>query len=432
MKFAAQFLALTATIVISFESAASLPANVYSYDGNAWKDQDGFEDLKPFSKIVGDASVVGLGEGIHTSGGYYEAKTRLIRYLVERRGFRVLAMETPRLQAAPAAKYIARCEGDPTDAVRSIFPVFSSTSVLRLFKWLCQFNQSHPNDPVQFLGFDVQEAALQMEDIQSRLEQLNLTKSNEFIRSLKLCNGAGQANSPGPWAPITAANKASCQAAIDTIISELKAQNLFSVDLELSLRGLRAFEEQFYFVTANPPDYVNSFAPRDQAMAETFLSMRKVSFSKQKSIVWAHNVHLQRAGDRINSPDLGSVKAVDFGEILSSTLGKYFRSIGLISYKTSTNWPEDYSVASCKDLPPPIAKKSAEVMLKRLDLPYLLVDLGAMKTGQNPFFAPDGKYQYGPNKNVIPGKIVEQFDGLVYLETSPAMDSVVFGSCARH
>ena len=38
-----------------------------------------YADLAPFAQIVGDATVVGLGESTHTSGGYYQAKARIIR-----------------------------------------------------------------------------------------------------------------------------------------------------------------------------------------------------------------------------------------------------------------------------------------------------------------------------------------------------------------
>src|SRR6187399_1486940 len=48
-------------------------------------------DLEPLRALVGRATMVGLGESVHTSGGYYETKHRLFRYMVEKLGFRVLA-----------------------------------------------------------------------------------------------------------------------------------------------------------------------------------------------------------------------------------------------------------------------------------------------------------------------------------------------------
>ena len=53
------------------------------------------DDLEPLRQVIGNASVVGLGETIHTSGGYYRMKHRAFRFLVERMGFRVFAFESP-------------------------------------------------------------------------------------------------------------------------------------------------------------------------------------------------------------------------------------------------------------------------------------------------------------------------------------------------
>lgn len=52
-------------------------------------------DLAPLEEILDRARFVGLGESVHTSGGYYRAKFRLFRYLVEVLGFRAFAIESP-------------------------------------------------------------------------------------------------------------------------------------------------------------------------------------------------------------------------------------------------------------------------------------------------------------------------------------------------
>jgi erythromycin esterase-like protein len=46
--------------------------------------------------LVGDARYIGIGESVHTSGGFYAMKRRLIEDLIANQGLRVLAMETPR------------------------------------------------------------------------------------------------------------------------------------------------------------------------------------------------------------------------------------------------------------------------------------------------------------------------------------------------
>ncbi len=51
------------------------------------------DDLLPFKQIVGDASIVGLGEATHGAHEFFTMKTRLIEYLVGTLGFTTIAME---------------------------------------------------------------------------------------------------------------------------------------------------------------------------------------------------------------------------------------------------------------------------------------------------------------------------------------------------
>ena len=57
------------------------------------------EDLAPLRRMIGKATVVGLGEAWHTSGGFYEMKHRIFRDLVENMGFRAFAIESHWLTA---------------------------------------------------------------------------------------------------------------------------------------------------------------------------------------------------------------------------------------------------------------------------------------------------------------------------------------------
>ena len=47
------------------------------------------EDLEPLGELVGDARVVGIGESAHYVREFYLLRHRLLRFLVQRRGFTV-------------------------------------------------------------------------------------------------------------------------------------------------------------------------------------------------------------------------------------------------------------------------------------------------------------------------------------------------------
>lgn len=76
------------------------------------------DDLEPLRMLIGDASVVGLGESYHTSAGFYRMKHRIFRFLVEEMGFRAFAIESLWQGAERANTYVQTCQGTPEQAIR--------------------------------------------------------------------------------------------------------------------------------------------------------------------------------------------------------------------------------------------------------------------------------------------------------------------------
>lgn len=102
-------------------------------------------------RLVGEARVVGLGEGSHGSKEIFEYKAAIIRFLVEEMGFSVLGMESP---DDPGANSIIQA-GLPDAgelAARNVFPV--TREFARLLDWMARYRQQHPERPLDLYGFD--------------------------------------------------------------------------------------------------------------------------------------------------------------------------------------------------------------------------------------------------------------------------------------
>lgn len=125
----------------------------------------GSADLRPLRSIVGTARVVGLGESAHGTHDQLALKHRVVRYLIERLGFRTLAWEDAWGAGVTVDRYITAGLGDPRQIVRDCGFNLQNEAMVDLIQWLREFNigRSH-RDQVRFVGADV----VQVRDLQFR------------------------------------------------------------------------------------------------------------------------------------------------------------------------------------------------------------------------------------------------------------------------
>lgn len=103
---------------------------------------------------VASVDVVALGESVHGSSGFLRIQTRLIRYLVEKHGFRLIVWENPTLRSLELGQWVSSCTKVKTPApIDALY--MPTTSDLALWDWVCDFNRSHPGNPIVFRGMDV-------------------------------------------------------------------------------------------------------------------------------------------------------------------------------------------------------------------------------------------------------------------------------------
>ncbi len=110
--------------------------------------------VEHIGRLVGDASLVGLGEQVHGAKEVLRLKLRVLRVLVERKGFRSLAWEDDWTLGLEIDRWVKTGEGD----IRSLIPQMSTAhhnrEVLRTLEWIRSHNKSHANDPVSFVGVE--------------------------------------------------------------------------------------------------------------------------------------------------------------------------------------------------------------------------------------------------------------------------------------
>ena len=103
---------------------------------------------------VASADVVAIGETVHGSSAFLRIQTRLIRYLVEKHGLRLIAWENPALRSLELSRWVASCTKARTPAPVAVLYMPTAADV-PLWDWICDFNLANPGNPVAFRGIDI-------------------------------------------------------------------------------------------------------------------------------------------------------------------------------------------------------------------------------------------------------------------------------------
>lgn len=103
---------------------------------------------------VAAADVIAIGESVHGSSGFLRIQARLIRYLVANHGLRLIVWENPVLRSLELARWVSACTTARTPAPVDVL-YFPTASDAALWDWVCEFNLTHPGDPIVFRGMDV-------------------------------------------------------------------------------------------------------------------------------------------------------------------------------------------------------------------------------------------------------------------------------------
>lgn len=378
------------------------------------------DDLKPLGKLIGNAPVVALGESIHTSGGFYEMKHRLFRYLVEEQGFRVFAFENPWIKADLANQYVQTCQGTPEDAVGQLLLYWQGFEVRDLLQWMCEWNQAHPKekDRVHFFGFDIQsQARPDIDALTAFLARIGVPATDPLVVSLRRCDGVVQRFYPFRQYPEERYRE--CEAALNATAALFDLQEEWieeqtsEEDLgyaRLHLVSQQAWQEQIYWYSRNNPQ--RWYEVRDAGMAYAFQAIRELRFPDEKIVIWAHNHHIAR-----HSTEYYDGYTI-MGTLLAERLGSDYVPIAMTSHEA---WV-DFSFIYCGP-DDPAGAGSVEQRLHDTGEEYLLIDLD-VPPGHTPFFTPGGVYELS-HYPMVPGR---HFDGILYLDFSRRMAPVFLPS----
>lgn len=111
-------------------------------------------DLAALTDVVGDATIVGLGQTTRAGREIMVLGHRIVRFLVERLGFRALAIQDDESVIADLDHYVLTGKGDATATLKLAWRPWQNTNTVEVVEWIRRYNIEHPDDPVRLHGLN--------------------------------------------------------------------------------------------------------------------------------------------------------------------------------------------------------------------------------------------------------------------------------------
>ncbi len=325
-------------VPIALPAAVPLPNQVEWLKTNAFPFTSldagaGDAELAPLEGLIGNARIVGLGEGTHGSSEFFRMKSRIISYLARHMGFTVFAIEASLPEAYLMNNYVLNGVGDPKALLTGMyFWTWNTQEVLDMIQWMRQFNASGQGR-IEFLGFDMQYPAVAMNNVASFVAQAD-PASMSFL-SASYATVAQVAEFVTPTADQSSGGIAAAQAVwqrlSDNRAAYVQTQPASAVDF--------AVENASIVVQALTYRQSLSGAYRDAQMAANIQWIAS-QHPNERIVLWAHDQHINKV------PGL-------MGGYLGQTFGADYVALGALFYGGSFN-----ALNSSGELAPNVAQDS--------------------------------------------------------------------------
>ncbi|MGF6881265.1 erythromycin esterase [Nocardia sp. GAS34] len=98
------------------------------------------------------ASVVGIGESTRFAQETFAARAAIFRILVQRHGFRTLALQDSSTVGAAMDQFVLTGEGSAAAVLGAAWRPWRTAEMAAALEWIRDFNRDHAQDPVRIIG----------------------------------------------------------------------------------------------------------------------------------------------------------------------------------------------------------------------------------------------------------------------------------------
>jgi erythromycin esterase-like protein len=257
-------------------------------------------DLAPLREIIGQASIIALGEATQGTHEFITMKHSLLDYLVHDLGFSAVATSTGWGEAIPINRYIQTGEGDPTQLLADLAGwQWNTQEMLDFVEWIRAHNRDPGNaSPVSFYGFGMQNPRAAMDQVISYLQDVDPEQATK-VDFLYDCfqqseTGLSQIPPPNPFAE--------CADNVQQVYDELLGRSneyeaASSADeYALALQSARVVLQSEKTFRAVSPE------AKERYRAENVSWMLEQAGTDAKLILWAHNLDIADTSTEVDWP----------------------------------------------------------------------------------------------------------------------------------
>ncbi|MFG2861708.1 erythromycin esterase family protein [Streptomyces sioyaensis] len=317
------------------------------------------DDLEPLREIVGSARVVAVGEKAHFVEEFSRARQRVLRFLAERCGFTVLALEFGFSEAFRLEPWL---QGEGDDAgLAKVSAAAADWGAADLMHWLRHHNRTSGH-PLRFAGIDVPEAGGQLrpalDPVADYLREVDpeslplldtvLEISDRFLEG----SGSGAAAAPA-WARLDPAEQNALTAALARLLLRLRGAEPLYVRrssqrrFDIARRRVEAACHTDYMFHAMDALLSGRGSGADLSVREIYMA-ESVRWHLDRAapgtrmVLVSHNAHIQKTPASFGGP----LTALPMGHHLQRMLGEDYRSVAVTH--TTDHVPEMYPDESAK------------------------------------------------------------------------------------
>ena len=256
---------------------------------------NGFADLQFLRDMVGDASVVSLGEATHGTREFFLMKHRILEFLVQEMGFNLFGIEASWPEANRLNEYVHTGKGDPAVLLSGLyFWTWNTQEVLDMIQWMRAHNE---NPGGSFLGFDMQYPGMAIHNVIEYLSAVDppaaAAASEQYSCMLRYANGPdGARESQARYGDQAEAYRDECLQDLTAVRDSLLAHKDVYVAASSATEFATADRSARVVLQFEDMQSVRTYGARDAFMAENAIWLHEEGGSDSRIVLWAHNGHV--------------------------------------------------------------------------------------------------------------------------------------------